>query len=123
MRNMSFSLTTRQYRNRTKSVTRRLGWKNLKPGDVVMGCVKSMGLKKGQKIKKLHAFQCVSNRSERLDEIYKHGPAYGRAETAREGFPEMTAGQLVKMFCRHNKVKPTRKIQRIEMKHLKPCKS
>ena len=50
-RNMSFSLTTDQVRNRTKTVTRRLGWwKNkhgkrlLQVGDIVNACVKCMGL-------------------------------------------------------------------------------
>jgi hypothetical protein len=33
MRNMSFALTTDQIMEGTKTVTRRLGWLNLKPGD------------------------------------------------------------------------------------------
>lgn len=33
MRSMSFMLTTRQIRERSKDVTRRLGWEKLKPGD------------------------------------------------------------------------------------------
>ena len=34
-RNMSFMITKEQVRNRTKTVTRRLGWAFLKPGDIV----------------------------------------------------------------------------------------
>ena len=40
MRNISFMLTTQQFRNRTKTVTRRMGWWNLKPGDILMGVEK-----------------------------------------------------------------------------------
>lgn len=43
MRNMSFSLTTDQIRGRTKTVTRRLGWRFLQSGDQVQACVKSRG--------------------------------------------------------------------------------
>ena len=46
-RNMSFALTTEQFKARTKTVTRRFGWWFLKPGDVVRGVEKAMGLKPG----------------------------------------------------------------------------
>ena len=52
-RNMSFALTTEQFLNRTKTVTRRKGWRFLKPGDVVMGCKKCMGLKPGEQLERL----------------------------------------------------------------------
>lgn len=42
-RNMSFSLTTQQMRDRTKTVTRRKGWEFLRTGDIVNACVKCMG--------------------------------------------------------------------------------
>jgi hypothetical protein len=48
MRNISFSITRFQFCDRTKTVTRRLGWAKLKPGDVLMGVEKAMGLKKGE---------------------------------------------------------------------------
>ena len=35
MRHMSFALTTKQIKSRTKTVTRRLGWTFLKPGDLI----------------------------------------------------------------------------------------
>ena len=38
MRNISFSLTTRQFRDGSKDVTRRVNWQNLKPGDHLMAC-------------------------------------------------------------------------------------
>ena len=60
MRNMSFSMTTEQIRSGTKTVTRRLGWKFLKPGDVVMACEKCQGIKKGEKVKKIRPIRVVS---------------------------------------------------------------
>lgn len=52
-RNMSFSITTDQVRNREKNVTRRNGWWFLKSGDIVNAVEKTMGLKKGEKIKRI----------------------------------------------------------------------
>lgn len=49
MRNMSFALTAEQIIQGTKTVTRRLGWLNLQPGDMIQPVNKCMGLKKGEK--------------------------------------------------------------------------
>ena len=38
MRNISFALTTPQFKARTKTVTRRKGWLMLQPGDPVQEC-------------------------------------------------------------------------------------
>ena len=70
MRNMSFSLTTEQIRNRTKDVTRRLGWKNLKPGEHFRAVEKCQGLKKGEHIVKLYELECISNIPEPLKDIF-----------------------------------------------------
>ena len=72
-RNMSFAMTKPQFLNRTKTVTRRLGWGFLKPGDVVMGVEKAMGLKKGEKVRKLGLIRIVSIRSEPLSAITQLG--------------------------------------------------
>ncbi len=52
-RNISFSMTTPQFIDGSKTVTRRMGWKFLKPGDVLCAVEKGMGLKKGEKVKRL----------------------------------------------------------------------
>ncbi len=49
---MSFRLTAEQMRARTKTVTRRLGWSSLKPGDIVQPVEKAQGLRKGEKVVK-----------------------------------------------------------------------
>lgn len=52
MRNISFALTTEQIRNQTKTVTRRVGWANLKPGTLLQPIEKGQGLKKGDRARK-----------------------------------------------------------------------
>jgi len=111
MRNMSFFLTTDQYRNKTKTVTRRLGWANLKPGEEFMGVVKGQGIPKGGKIERLHAVKCVSNRREPLDEITQD-------DVDKEGFPHLRPIEFIKMFCKHNKCDPWQVVNRIEFTHL-----
>jgi len=95
MRMMSFALTKRQFKAREKDVTRRLGWKYLKPGDHFMAVEKAMGLKKGEKVVKLGECVCISNTPERLDSITQE-------EVNREGFPEMTPAQFIGFFCNAN---------------------
>lgn len=106
MRNMSFSLTTRALINGHKTVTRRLGWKSLKPGELFCGVKKAMGLKKGEKIQRLGVCRCVSNRAERLDAITQE-------DVVSEGFPTMTPSEFVEMFCRHHGCLPQTIVQRI----------
>lgn len=91
---MSFAMTTEQFRDQSKTVTRRKGWTFLKPGDEVMGCVKCMGLKPGEKIERLGLIRIVDVRREPLFEIT-------HADTVHEGFPEMYPHEFIKMFCDH----------------------
>lgn len=113
MRNISFMLTTDQFRNRTKTVTRRLGWQNLKTGDMLMGCKKCMGLKPGEKIEKLGPIRVVSAWRQRLDAMIGNDN-----EAVLEGFPNLTAAEFVAMFCKHMNCKPDQTITRIEYAYL-----
>ncbi len=99
MRNMSFALTTKQVRNKTKDVTRRFGWWFLEPGDLVQPVAKSMGLKKGQKIKKIgDPIRILSSLADPLGAVTLE-------ECAREGFPELTPFGFLDMLRRHYKKK------------------
>lgn len=93
MRNMSFYHTTEQFKNRTKTITRRLGWQFLKPGDIVMGCVKCRGLKRGEKIEYLGPIRIVSGRRERLNQITDE-------DVIKEGFPDITRMEFVEFFIK-----------------------
>lgn len=110
-RNMSFSLTIKQFKARTKTVTRRFGWYFLKPGDVVRGVEKAMGLKPGEKIKPLGMIRIVSVRTEPLNDITPD-------DVVREGFPEWTPEQFVAMLVEHYSVSPTVMVNRIQFKYL-----
>ena len=114
-RNMSFMLTTRQFKDKSKTVTRRVGWWFLKPGDIVMGCEKCQGLKKGEKVNRLGLIRIVSTRKEPLEAIMANP-----VDVIREGFPEwrLTPGRFVEMFCKHNKCNSGKVVNRIEFEYL-----
>lgn len=66
---MAVSLTEDAVRARTKTVTRRLGWLMLKPGDRLTLCRKVMGRRKGEPLERLAEVEVVSVRRERLWDI------------------------------------------------------
>ena len=111
MRNMSFALTTNQFKDHTKDVTRRLGWTFLAPGQLVQGVVKGMGLKKGEKVERLGIIRIVTMRQEPLNAITQE-------DVIREGFPQMTPSDFVAMFSQHNNVRPHEHITRIEFEYM-----
>lgn len=94
---MSFALTTQQIIDRTKTVTRRRGWKNLKPGTLIRAVRKGMGLKPGESIEPLAILIVDQVHREPL----RHMKQWCRKECAREGFPEMSPEKFIKMFCDH----------------------
>lgn len=53
MRLISFSMTEGAFVAGTKTVTRRLGWTKLTPGTRLMAVNKAMGLKRGEKPRRL----------------------------------------------------------------------
>lgn len=112
MRNMSFMLTTEQARNKTKFVTRRLGWGFLKPGDMIQQVVKCQGLKKGESVEKIHVIEIRETRGEPLNSIVLDS-VYGYHECFLEGFPDLTPDEFVAMFCKHNRCKPDEPVNRI----------
>lgn len=113
MRNISFAFTIPQFLDRSKTVTRRLGWKNLKVGEALMGCRQCMGLQRGESIERLGPIRVKSKRFEPLYKITQ-------ADVIAEGFPEMTIGEFVSMFCRHHKCSAEVMVTRIEFEYLTP---
>lgn len=111
MRNMSFSHTVAQVRDGTKTVTRRLGWSFLRPGDVVMACKKCQGLRKGEKVKRIRPIRVVSVRREKLCDI----PA---SDLRKEGFPNVWMSVFIEMFCKINSCRYDTVVNRIEFEYL-----
>lgn len=118
-RNISFAYTTDQIRDRSKTVTRRQGWKFLKKGDVLNACVKCMGLKRGERVERLCQIRVVDVRQEILRRMI-YEPSYGRREACREGFPELSGKTFVEMFCRHMGGSIYQEVTRIEFEYLEP---
>ena len=85
LRNISFAHTTQQVRDRRKTVTRRVGWRFLGPGDRLSAVVKSRGLRQGESVQRLATIRVVDVREERLDRMVKDWQ-YGVTECKLEGF-------------------------------------
>lgn len=111
--NMSFMLTTEQVREQKKTVTRRLGWRNLKAGDELNACVKCMGLKQGEKIERLAKIRVVNVRRERLCDITPD-------DVIREGFEGQSAEWFIDMFMREMGVPSSAEVTRIEFEYINP---
>lgn len=120
MRNMSFALTTPQFIDGSKDVTRRFGWWFLKAGDQVRAVEKSMGIPKGHKIRPLGIIE-VYPRIEPLRAMVDD-LKYGESEVVREGFPDMSPAQFVEMLCDHYKILSDKECNRIEFIRREPCK-
>lgn len=89
-------MTTEQIRQQTKTVTRRIGWKFAKVGDVVQPVLKAQGLKKGETVTKIGGpIRFVAVDGVILGNITPQ-------DVHREGFSQMTACEFVAMFKKHN---------------------
>lgn len=116
--NISFSLTKPQFRNKTKTVTRRLGWKNVKPGQVLQGVEKQQGLKKGEHVRPMGMIRVKSVRREPLRRLILQR-SYGKREVIKEGFPNMTPEEFVRFFlATHKRVTLDTDLTRIEYEYL-----
>ena len=116
MRRMSFMLTKEQMKARTKTVTRRLGWKHAKVGMEVRAVSKCQGLKPGEKAEIFGVIRIVSVRREPLSDLLR--PMYGVADISREGFPNMSPWDFIKFFMDANDCSPEQEVTRIEFEHL-----
>jgi hypothetical protein len=105
-------MTTQQIRNRTKTVTRRIGWATLKPGTLLQPVVKSQGLKRGEKVEKIGGpIRVLKVTRDRLDEMTF-------AEVTLEGFPGWSVHEFFFMFCQHNRCEKSTVITRIEFEYV-----
>jgi len=121
---MSFSKTLRQFRDRSKTVTRRDGWWDLEldeprvpVGGIITGIEKGMGLAKGERQVVLGDVRVLAARREPLGDITPE-------DVAREGFP----GKSTEWFIHELYRKPPEHIvTRIGFEHVvywcRGCKS
>ncbi|WP_306358958.1 MULTISPECIES: hypothetical protein [unclassified Nocardia] len=115
---MAVSLTEAQVRDRSKTVTRRMGWRNLRAGERLTLCRKVMGRRRAdgrvEPLVRIVDVEVVAVRRERLDTITVD-------EVVAEGFPEMTPQQFVRFFCdSHRGCTPDSTVTRIQWRYLPP---
>lgn len=91
MRMMSFALTERQLLDGSKTVTRRTGWANLRPGERLLAVRKAMGLKAGERVQPLCEIEVMSVRRQALGCI-------DAADCAAEGFPHLSPEDFIRFF-------------------------
>jgi hypothetical protein len=108
---MSVALTEQAVRDRTKTVTRRLGWRMLQPGDRLTLCRKVMGRRKDEPLVRICEVEVVGARREPLCLI-------SQVDVIREGFSGMTRSEFIEFFCDHMKCAPCADITRIEWRYL-----
>lgn len=94
---MSVAYTESQVRDRTKYVTRRLGWAYLRPGDKLTLCRKVMGRRRGEPLVRVAAVQVISVRREPLDTMLRHR-YYGLRECDLEGFPDLNPETFIDRY-------------------------
>lgn len=109
---MSVALTEQAVVDRRKTVTRRLGWRELEPGDRLTLCRKVQGRKAGDPLVRLAEVEVTSVRRERLEDM-------PLADLALEGLPEFTAvRQFVEFFCTSMRCEPDVEVTRVEWRYL-----
>ena len=109
MRRISFAKTADQLLAGTKTVTRRQGWRNLKPGTRLLAVDRVRGLKKGESAKQLGVIEVASVRQEPLNAITAE-------DVAAEGFPDWSPAEFVAFFCGFARCSPEIEVTRIEFR-------
>lgn len=108
---MSVTLTEDAVKARTKTVTRRLGWTFLQPGDRLTLCRKVMGRKADEPVVRLAEVEVIGVRREPLW-------ATTPADVQAEGLSGMSVAEFIEFFCLHMKCTPNTEITRIEWRYL-----
>lgn len=109
---MSVAFTEDAVRARTKTVTRRKGWKFVREGDRLTLCRKVMGRKPGEPLVRIVDVEVTDVRRESLWLIDK-------ADLAREGFPDMSRGEFMqRFFIEAQGMTPDDIVTRIEWRYL-----
>lgn len=122
MKLISFALTTPQFLDGSKDVTRRMGWLKAKPGDELCAVKKCMGFRPGESVQRLGVIKLVSVRRESLSTMLDD-LVYGFEETRREGFPDghqnHFPSEFVSFFCRsHKGCTPDSIVTRLEFERI-----
>ncbi|MFE2961987.1 ASCH domain-containing protein [Nocardia tengchongensis] len=113
---MAVSLTETQVQARTKTVTRRMGWRNLRAGDRLTLCRKVMGRRRAdghvEPLVRIVDVEVLAVSQERLGAI-------NADEVVAEGFPAMSPPEFVEFFCNsHRGCTPDSTVTRIQWRYM-----
>lgn len=122
---MSVSLTEQAVRERRKTVTRRLGWRFLKPGTRLTLCRKVMGRRTGEPLVRIAEVEVIDVRRERLwditdADIVREGVDPALFEETYTDTGQPTTQAWIAWFCEHMDVMPDAEITRIEWRYTDP---
>ncbi len=95
---ISMAYTAEQVRARTKTVTRRVGWVNARPGERLIACEKVMGRKAGEPLVRIVAIELVDVRREPIMALVDNRRGYGDEEVSLEGFPDLSPETFVRTY-------------------------
>lgn len=110
---MSFRYTVSKIKLRTKKVTRRKGWKNLKAGECLKAVDRVMGLSKGMHPKILAYIRVISTEWVRLNSTTKE-------DVIKEGLTTLSPEQFNEFFSVEMGVELDELVNRIEFEYLEP---
>ena len=115
MRLMSFRMTIDQIKDRSKTVTRRFGWKDLHVGTRLCAVDRSpRGMRDGEDVERLAVIEVVSVERGYLDDLEMQFPG----DAVLEGFPELTDAEFTRHFCQLMKIHPHTQVTRVEFRYV-----
>jgi hypothetical protein len=115
---MSFSHTASRVHERMKTVTRRVGWRFLKPNDLILAVEKARGLKEGEPVRALAVLRILDVRVEPLSRLVNEA-RYAEDELPREGFPCWSRDDFIMQFLRtHRRTTVDTDVTRIEFEYV-----
>lgn len=117
---MSVALTEDAVRAGAKTVTRRLGWRFLRPNDRLTLCRKVMGrVRRGGIVEPLVYLAEVKVLAVRREPLQ----AITADDVEREGLPGLSVAEFVEFLCTNMRCTPDTEVTRIEWRYLWICDS
>jgi hypothetical protein len=122
---MSVAYTADAVIERRKTVTRRIGWTFLKPGDTLTLCRKVQGRRRRdgtvEPLERLAEVEVLSVTREPLEWLYRDDEpgSYARDEVDAEGFPDLSPREFVRrFFLDAQKLDLSTEVTRVEWRYL-----
>lgn len=103
MRRMSFSHAASEVRARMKTVTRRPGWRFLKPDDLIQAVDKARGSRSGEAARVLAILRVRDVRIEPLARLIENA-RYAEDELPQEGYPCWSRDDFITRFLRRHRL-------------------